>query len=902
MAEIKLNTALMTDKEVEEQLYKHGDTAVYAVRSTKSHQPYILKHISVPGSQKQVEALIFSGAAADADAAQEYYQQVVSDYREELELLEALSDSPNLSCFHSYEVKPKTDGVGFDVFLLAEMRMTLEEYLFQAELTHASAVNLAIDLCSALIDLRNAGLIHRAVKPSNIFLGSQGHFMLGDLGIAKIDQLKYCSMPEGMLSPYSAPELFELMANVNETVDIYGVGLILYRIYNGNHAPFEDEKTSAKGADKLRITGQELPAPMFADYEMAEILCKACAFKPEERYQSPEELKEALVDYMKRNQAGDSPVIPPIVNDEETTLEEDAVEEEIEPVQFANAEKMDEAFKESFAPDNEMLNELIEAVHRSGDDEEEPLEESENETDGSQTHPVRKNKALAKWLPTVSVILAALAILAVIIWFFFIRVDTLHIKGIHISAQTVDTIEITVDTEEPTGSFAVVCADEYGTSQRKTYNGQPVLFENLASGAQYTVSIEGFERENIAGVPSIYASTVATTNIISLTTSNVRVDSAELTFVTDGAEPEQWRISYGPTGKEPVMKDFSGHTVLLNSLLPDTEYTAVLEDLSTIQLSGNKTIIFRTLPSVTITGDVDIVLSDGVATLNWQYEGQAPESWTVRCTGTQGYDQTNTVTESSCVFENLVGGESYTITISSANMLTTASCKPFVPSALNITEVSAVPGENGTAEITWVNEAASTQSSWLVKYSPANTEGMQRATQTDTNSITLTELIPGVSYDIEICTETGDPVDGGKKLLVMPDAERFNSYGFTSAYVGIFQCPETENWTRNHLTYSKNTFTPDESIAFACESISLDLKDSEDIVTTMIVVRDSNSTLVDYYTGEEVWSNMWSKHGGKYFYVGELKNTPQEPGTYSFEIYFNGKVVNSGAANSFTIK
>ena len=33
-----------------------------------------------------------------------------------------------------------------------------------------------------------------------------------------------------------------------------------HRIYNGNHGPFEDEKTSARAADKLRVTGQQLPA------------------------------------------------------------------------------------------------------------------------------------------------------------------------------------------------------------------------------------------------------------------------------------------------------------------------------------------------------------------------------------------------------------------------------------------------------------------------------------------------------------------------------------------------------------------------------------------------------------------------------------------------------------------
>lgn len=41
---------------------------------------------------------------------------------------------------------------------------------------------------------------------------------------------------------------------------------------------------------------------MYADYEISEIILKACAFQPADRYQSPQELKDALVEYMKRNQ------------------------------------------------------------------------------------------------------------------------------------------------------------------------------------------------------------------------------------------------------------------------------------------------------------------------------------------------------------------------------------------------------------------------------------------------------------------------------------------------------------------------------------------------------------------------------------------------------------------------
>ena len=210
LAELKLVSPLLSNMEVVSCISARGAVSVYLVKSTKTAQTYILKHISVPESQKQVDALLFTGAASSTEDAQKYYEQVVTDYREELETLEQLAASPNLDCFRSYQIEPKEDGVGFDIYLLAEHRTTLSEYLADNAITHLCAVNLAMDLCSALVDLRAAGLVHRDVKPGNIYLNSQGHFVLGDLGIAKIEELKYCSMPENMLSSYSAPELFSL--------------------------------------------------------------------------------------------------------------------------------------------------------------------------------------------------------------------------------------------------------------------------------------------------------------------------------------------------------------------------------------------------------------------------------------------------------------------------------------------------------------------------------------------------------------------------------------------------------------------------------------------------------------------------------------------------------------------
>ncbi len=895
MLELNLNTTLLSNMEPLSCLGRKGGTAVYLVRSNKSDQFYVLKHISVPESQRQVDALIFTGAAADTQAAQEYYQQVVSDYQSELEQMVALANSPNLDCFRSYEIKPKEEGVGFDVFLMSEYRSTLDRYLAEHNMTHTGAVNLALDLCGALQELRNAGLIHRDVTPSNVYLNSQGHFMLGDLGIAKIEELKFCTMPEAMLSSHSAPELFELMGNVNTTIDLYALGLILYRIYNGGHSPFEDEKTSAKAADKLRITGQELPAPMFADYEMAAIIQKACSFHPEDRYQTPEELKEALVDYMKRNQVGDEPITPPVVA-EEVQIEPEAEEEEIEPVQFADTGEMDEEFKESFAPDNDMLNALIESVHK--DLEKDYLEEEEDDADkmAENFEKVKSRKGRNKWVPTILAILLVLAIAGAAVWFFFLRPDQITIDSMLITDQTVDTLTVTIETQEDPTAFEVVCADAYGNEFRQAYNGQPNTFTGLVPGTQYTISLSGLKNVEFEGILSVSGKTKSTTGIISFTVTRETVSEIDLSFIVDGDEPDEWAVSYGPTGGEEKIKAFSGHNVTLTGLNADTEYTITLVDPVDIHLTGSTTVTGKTLPSVSMK-ELKAVLSSSTATLTWTYTGPTPEKWNVTTTGTDGYSDSQVVEDSVLVLEDLKAGETYNILITCDNMEQAASTS-ITPNALRVLDLSANVNETGGIDVKWTTEAKADDVQWLVVYSMKGSDAMSSAEQTNETEVTLAGMIPDSTYTIEIQEATGKEVGGSVTTIdvYVPAAKEFKDFGFKNGYVSTWLRPTKEEWTVNDLGTMRNSFKKDESIAFACEAIGT-LEDSADPISILLVVRDEEGNVVDHYSGEEVWDDMWTKKK----YVGELVRTPQEPGAYSMEIYFNGKLVATDKPISFTI-
>ena len=282
----------------------------------ETEQKFIVKVISVPASQVQLEALLLSGAYPNAEAAAKYFKDLADDITGEAALLQKLS---RLEGFHSYadwQIEPMEDGTGYDVYLLAEYSMTLERYMRRSGLTHLNAVNLGLDLCAALSVCRRNGHLYVDLKPDNIVISENRGYLIGDIGFISLNSLKYASLPEKYRSAYTAPEIQDAYSALNTTVDTYAVGMILYQVFNDGQLP---------------VAGEELAPPAYAEAEMAQIILKACAADPADRWQDPQEMGQALVSYMQRNTVNDTPIVPVIADEEPVIPEEpaDEISEEI---------------------------------------------------------------------------------------------------------------------------------------------------------------------------------------------------------------------------------------------------------------------------------------------------------------------------------------------------------------------------------------------------------------------------------------------------------------------------------------------------------------------------------------------------------------------------------------------
>lgn len=301
-----------------------------------SDSKYIVKIISIPATDSQLEALLLSGAYSSADAASEYFKSLAEDVVGEAQILDKLSQLEGFLSYTDLQLVPMIDGTGFDIYLLSPYRKTLAQLLRQDSMTHLAALNLALDICAALTICRRSGYLYVDLKPENIYLESGKSNKIGDLGFVPLNALRFASLPDRYRSAYTPPEIADAFATLNTTIDVFALGLILYQIFNDGLLP-----QIANDSDS------SIAPPAYADYEMAEIILKCCDPDPNNRWQDPIELGQAIVAYMQRNGAHDTPITPVVtvdttsVSDESNENSADSIEAPTEDTDQVNVSESD---------------------------------------------------------------------------------------------------------------------------------------------------------------------------------------------------------------------------------------------------------------------------------------------------------------------------------------------------------------------------------------------------------------------------------------------------------------------------------------------------------------------------------------------------------------------------------
>ena len=917
MSEQKLVSPLLDGFVMGDNISSHDGVRCYPAMKENSDDKYIVKIISVPASQKQLDALLLTGACEDAGAAMEYFKERAEEVVTEAELLLQLSKLEGFLPYENWQIVPmENNRLGYEVYLVGSYKRSLEKFLSRNTMTHLAAVNLGLDLCSALSVCRRAGFVHVDLKPSNIFLSGEREYRIGDLGFVKLNSLRFASLPSKYRSNYTPPELHDEMATLNPTLDIYAVGLILYQIYNNGQLPFETPDFT-----------EPLPAPANADYELAEIILKAVHPNPRHRWQTPIEMGQALASYMQRNGVSDEPIVPPVVqaaeleNQEPVAIETEAAPEEMafedetvptdaDGEELTDVEMTDEVSDILAQADDLLADEEPEVpVEETVEEEPETTEEDdhnffaklfvESDEDGDDEDddyemPVmdipdnttgKKNR---RWIAPV-IILLVLALLAGGAYYYYSNYYLLPIDKMDISCVE-DTITVDLTTHADESLLTVVCTDTYGnTASQSVVNGRAV-FTGLNSGSMYTITVEaeGFHKTSESNYGT--CATAKQTEILDFTAKTGMEDgSVILNFTVNGPETQDWMVEYTTEGEETKSVSFTGHMVTVTgltvgstynfNLVPASETDMWIVGTNTLDYTASKIVFAQNL---TITS-----CSGGMLSVAWEFPADAVvESWIVRCYSETGYDKTITVTEPVAQFDEIVDADAYTVEVTAAGM--SQSERTFVTAnPTTITDIRTT--KQGALNVSWDYTGIAPEGGWLLLYT-VNGGKTTEVIKCNNTSAVIENPIPKATYQFTIQAADGSTVFNGTAQYNCPQAEAFDQYSLTSDEIMVSLCktPSTENWTHEDVTEYPSTYAAGTKVSMVLYASARFYTYNEDAKITFII-RDAEGNVLTELVSSQTrnWQKMWN---GRYAYL-DIPALPDNAGEYTIDLYFNNQYV-----------
>lgn len=250
----------------------------------------------------------------------------------EIHRMEQLADCPYIVSLKDDMIVKRPEG-GYDVFMRLEYLDCLETMMREEILPWQTAVSfqersaqvisLGMDVCRALMCAHERGILHRDIKPGNIYreresrpegqsgtgeeAGSNGekrcelHWKLGDFGASRTLALGAAPATVTGTTAYMAPEIVQ-GERWGTWSDVYSLGIVLYQLLNYGFLPFTDEDSTFEQREQAvlrRWKGESLPPPrelcgVKEGEALAAVVLKACQRRMEDRYQTAEEMLHAL--------------------------------------------------------------------------------------------------------------------------------------------------------------------------------------------------------------------------------------------------------------------------------------------------------------------------------------------------------------------------------------------------------------------------------------------------------------------------------------------------------------------------------------------------------------------------------------------------------------------------------
>ena len=164
-----------------------------------------LKVITIPQHNEDIEELRSEGY--DDASLTTHFRGYLEDISREYSLMLDIKGHTNVVYCDDVRYVQHDDGIGWDVFIKMELLSPLVSSMGKGY-DEQQVIKLGMDMCNALILCKNENIIHRDIKPQNIFVSKTGDYKLGDFGMAKIADKTVSGTKIGTFK-YMAPEVYK---------------------------------------------------------------------------------------------------------------------------------------------------------------------------------------------------------------------------------------------------------------------------------------------------------------------------------------------------------------------------------------------------------------------------------------------------------------------------------------------------------------------------------------------------------------------------------------------------------------------------------------------------------------------------------------------------------------------
>ncbi|MCD7883376.1 MAG: hypothetical protein LUI87_06695 [Lachnospiraceae bacterium] len=270
-----------------------------------------IKVISIPSSEDGQKPGEFDSAYAEQ--LQKQYDDIKDTYVRQIEKLKILQNNDYIVSIIDYFVQ-RAKPVGWTISVCMEDLSQLDwDTLSQSGRNYSTqyekrgledrACSFGLVVSEALLYCENLGFRLSEIRPEYIYCLYSGNYKIDLLSATELKPQQYYSVPEKYHSWYTAPEIYAENGTCAErgNATVYSLGILLYCMMNNGCFPLEPQdcngirESERRDSFLRRMRGEDFDKPVDGSKAFTEIIMKACAANPQDRYANIYEMRRALL-------------------------------------------------------------------------------------------------------------------------------------------------------------------------------------------------------------------------------------------------------------------------------------------------------------------------------------------------------------------------------------------------------------------------------------------------------------------------------------------------------------------------------------------------------------------------------------------------------------------------------